>query len=180
MTEDIDNTAETQDVSESTIGDAAVAEPSETTKAGEILHSMLSEQTQLATGYFNLLNELQEQRELEADDKGYLDRVSDDDKANMLQQQKVERPRGGWAFPFPVATRSLSRPLWVRLGNPFPNVWPLRSTREYVKEAVQCGASGYVVAGALSLPGNGLLRPSLADGVSVMRPPDTGRFTARL
>ena len=94
MTEDIDNTTETQDVSESTIGDAAVAEPettTETTAAGEILHSMLSKQTELATGYFDLLNELQEQRELEADDKGYLDRVSDDDKANMLQQQKVGR-----------------------------------------------------------------------------------------
>ncbi len=87
----IDNTTETQDVSESTIGDAAVAEPSETIKAGEILQSLVSEQTELATGYFDLLNELQEQRELEADDRGYLEHMTDETKADMLQQQKVER-----------------------------------------------------------------------------------------
>ena len=84
----INNTTESQDVSESTIGDADGAEPS---KAGEILHSLGAEQTELVTGYYDLLGGLQEQHELEADDRGYLERIPDDDKANMLQQQKMEQ-----------------------------------------------------------------------------------------
>jgi hypothetical protein len=66
-------------------------ESTDPTKAGEILHSMGAEQTELTTGYYDLLNELQEQHELEADDHGYLQRIPDDDKADMLQRQKLEQ-----------------------------------------------------------------------------------------
>ncbi len=79
------NTTETQDVSESTIGDPGGAEPSE---VPDILQGLGAEQVSLLVGFHDHIASLAEQRKLP--DGEYLGALDDDKKARLLLDKKLK------------------------------------------------------------------------------------------